>query len=321
MTPAQLLAALAEVSALDLDIHARGQLEAKLIAALGEVDPAAALAYLAGKKDHSGLPYCPETGILAGWAKTDLPGATRWLDAEIASGALNDKSLEGRNFRRFRMEAGLLSSLVESDPAAASARLSAFQEKHRADVLSELVHCLGRESKPPGDRALHGYGSLVREMLPPSAQPRAIAAPVSTLAMQDGYQQIDRYFENITATPAERAAGVAEAMAAKFEVLVWQNQINPTEIDAVRQWGRIHSPETVDEATARALRSISINGADGFNRAADLALHYHETTGNDVILTGFIQHGIDSRDKPRARLLAEKISDPTQRAKAQDRIK
>ncbi len=321
MTRPELLAALAEVATLDLDIFPRGQLEAKLIVALGEVDPAAALAYLADNDDHEGLPYSLQTGILAGWAKKDLSTATRWLDAEIAAGALDDKSLDGRNFPRFRMEAGLLSSLVESDPAAAAVRLAAFDEKHRADVLSELVHYLGRESKPPGDRTLYGYASLVREMLPPSAQPRAIAAPVSTLAMQDGYQQIDRYFENITATPAERALGVADAMASKFDGLVWQNQISPSEIDSVRQWALIQSPDTVDEATAEALRSISSHGSNAFNRAADLALHYHEVTGNDEILTGFLDYGISPQNKPRARLLAERISDPAKRAEAQGRIK
>ena len=158
MTPAQLLAALAEIATLDLDIPARGQLDPKLIAALGEIDP-----------------------------------------------------------------------------AAASARLTAIREKHRADVLSEWVSFLGRQSNSPGDGALLGYASLVREMLPPAAQTSAIVKPISTLARQDGYEQIDRYFDNSAATPAERAAGVATAMATKFEALVWRNRINPSEIDAVRQ--------------------------------------------------------------------------------------
>lgn len=321
MTPAQLLAALAEIATLDLDIPARGQLDPKLIAALGEIDPAAALAYLAGANDHAGLPYAMQIGILAGWSKTDLPAATRWLDAQIASGVLDDKSLDGRNFRRFRLEAGLLSTLVESDPAAASARLTAIREKHRADVLSEWVSFLGRQSNSPGDGALLGYASLVREMLPPAAQTSAIVKPISTLARQDGYEQIDRYFDNSAATPAERAAGVATAMATKFEALVWRNRINPSEIDAVRQWAGTHSPDTVDEATANALGSISGNGADAFNRAADLALHYHEITGNDLILDRFLWAGYGSQNKARALTLAEKINDPVQRAEAQERFK
>ncbi len=321
MTPTELLAALAEVAALDLDILARGQLDAKLIAALGEIDPPAALAYLAGANNHAGLPYAMQIGILAGWSKTDLPAATRWLDAEIASGTLDDKSLDGRNYRRFRLEGGLLSALVESDLAAASARLTAIKEKHRADVLSELISCLAHRGISPGDSALVGYASLVREMLPPAAQTSAIVNPISTLARQDGYQQIDRYFENSAATPAERTAGVATAMATKFEALVWHNRINPTEIDAVRQWAGIHSPETVDDATANALGSISRNGADAFNRAADLALHYHKITGNDLILDQFLWAGYSSENKARILSLAEKITNPAQRAKTLERFR
>jgi hypothetical protein len=50
-----------------------------------------------------------------------------------------------------------------------------------------------------------------------------------------------------------------------------------------------------------------------FSEAAELAVQYNDASGNDDVLSTFLDRGPARQNKEQARLLAEKISDPKRR--------
>jgi len=319
MSPTELVAALGEIDALGLDIRSEGELMSKIIGVLGEKDPAAALDFLTDGELRLGLRGNLPATILSKWAKADTHAATAWLDGRIASGALDSKSLDGKSYQRLGLEAVLLSQLISSDPAAASRRILALPENQRFNLFEALAQMRGTKKPTEGDLA--AYTSLVRETLPTNAQAIAIIKPVRGIAQQPGYDKIDQYLESVSATPDERTSAVREAAQAKFRLLMDENRLTAETVDTFRQWAEKQSPDKVDQITGGALAGVSLNGANAFNRAADLVSHYYEQTGKDEILIGFLVHGYADQNKEKARTLAAKISDPELRQRTLDRIK
>ncbi len=312
MTADELLAALAEIRSLNLDIRSRGELDTKLLRSLAEKAPGAALDHLTdGDNEHLGLSISTRD-ILTSWVEKDSAAAIAWLDGRIASGAFDRKSLDGKNHRLLSLEAALLSRLIRSDPGAASLRFSVTTEAHRGRILSQLF-----SSSAFPDDELTFYVSLARDHLPAGEQAEAIVRPASAIIQQGGYDRIDEYFEHIDATHAERAAAINQAVHTKFGQLKSENKLTTDEIDIFRQWTASHVPEEVDRITAAALRSTAYGGDTAFQDAADLALHYHQATGNDEILAQFLQHSHGEQ----ARALAGNIADPGLRARVLEEIK
>lgn len=320
MTPAELVAALGEIDALGLDVRTAGDLTEKIIEALGKKDPGAALDYLTDGKLRLGLRGRIMEDILSNWMKKDMGAAIGWLDGRIASGALDSKALDGKSYQRIGLEAILLSQLITSDPASASRRLLALPENQRFDVFSGLTQ-IRRDEKAFSESDLAAYISLVRGTLATNAQSAVITKPVARIAQQPGYDKIDQYLESVTATPDERTTAVREAGETKFRFLANENRLNVETVDTFRQWAAKQSPDSVDQITAAALAGVSLNGANAFDRAADLASHYHDRTGNDQILIRFLGNGYNNGNKEKARTLAGKISDAAVRQRILDQIK
>ena len=82
----------------------------------------------------------------------------------------------------------------------------------------------------------------------------------------------------------------------------------------MRGWVSAQAPESTGTITGKALANASKNGGKmKFSEAADLALEYNTTTGNDEVLASFLDEWPARQNKEQARILAEKISDPKRR--------
>ncbi|MBX3741310.1 MAG: hypothetical protein KF712_09995 [Akkermansiaceae bacterium] len=321
MSPEKLLAALAEIAALDVDVRERWAMNEQVLTALAAKDPVALLDHLTspgGAEIQSGRFVF---NVFSKWAGTDPGTATAWLDGKIAAGDFTSKALSGENYQRTIMEAAMLKVLIGTDATAATARIAALPEAQRARIITEFnigSGGLGKQGFP--DPALTNYGALVRATLSADNQTPAISAPIRSLAAHPGYGNIDGYLDEVAATPRERLAGVAATATTKFRYLVEGNRLNVEELDKFRAWAVTQSPERADAAMGSALADLGNNGSSAGAKAYELAVHYHGETGNDQILVSFMMWG-NSYGREKMLSLAERIKDPELRGKSIEQIK
>ena len=89
-------------------------------------------------------------------------------------------------------------------------------------------------------------------------------------------------------------------------------------------WGRTTSqaPGTTDKVTGFALGHSTGPGRMELSKAAALATQYHEASGNDEVLIGFLMACVPENGfKEDARVLAAKISDVKRREEILNRFK
>ncbi len=321
MSPEELLAALAEIAALDVDERERWAMNEQVLNALAAKDPVALLDHLispGGAKVQSGRFVF---NVFSKWAGTDAGAATVWLDEKIAAGDFTSKALSGENYHRTNLEAAMLKVLIGTDATAATARITALPEAQRARIITEfniVSGGLGKQGFP--DPALTNYGTLIRATLSADNQTSAISAPIKSLAAHPGYGNIDRYLDEVAATPRERLAGVGATATTKFRYLVEGNRLNVEELDKFRAWAVTQSPEKADTVMGSALAHLGDNGSSAGAKAYELAVHYHGETGNDQILVSFMMWG-NSYGREKMLSLAERIKDPELRGKSMEQIK
>ena len=138
-----------------------------------------------------------------------------------------------------------------------------------------------------------------------------------------GYNKVTEHLNRIQATPAERAVCVEEAAGCKIEQLSRNHKVTREDIDAMRAWATSQAPGTTDKATGIALATStrSFNKME-FSEAAALATQYHEASGNDEVLTGFLMACVpEDSFKEDARVLAAKIFDVKRREEILSRFK
>lgn len=309
MEKEDLVAALDEIATMDLPEQSRQMLEQMLIGQLCQKDPELALTrYLDRIGDERGGMSWQLSNAMKEWTKKDPFKATAWFDKQIAAGKFDSKSLDGKSRPRMQFEGALIVNLLSTDEAAAAARLEALPENQRGELLR---HYSANDLKDEDQLA---YANLVRDGLAESEQGYVLAKIASRKARADGYADVTAYLDRIKATPAERAACVNEAADAKIENLSHQRKINEEDIDAMREWAKTQSPDTTDRVTGTAIaRSTELNQQLDFSEASALALKYHEASGNDEVLIGFLSSSAAHSNKDKARELAVRISDAAQR--------
>lgn len=316
MTETELLAAFDEVSTLNLDIRDLDDLREKLITALQEKNPAAALDYLNHpdrKNEH--LLSNPTPDILAAWAATDPTAATAWLDRQIAGGTFDTTSLDGTNDWRSRVEAALLGVLLHTNPGNAEKRVLALPENQRYATLHQILYLAGENDQPFTGGTLSSFTSLIRTTLPPNAQSILIADLASNIVQHQTYHAADTFFQQSSATPHERETSIHQASRGKFQQLAREDRLNASELDQFRTWAASHAPDLVDQVTGRSLTAASYNGDNAFRRAADLALHYQQQ-GHEEVLTSFLGSASGGGNSKRQLLeLAGHIQNPESKTK------
>lgn len=314
----ELVAALDEIAAMELPEESRQMLEQMLIGQLCQKDPEMALTrYLDRLSDERGAMSWQLSNAMKEWTKKDPAKATAWFDQQIAAGKFESKSLDGRSRPRLQFEGALIANLLSSDPAAAAARVAALPGNQRGEVLR---HYSGNDVKD-GDQL--AFADLVRGQVPESEQAQTLAQIASHKAFGDGYTAVTDYLDRIKATPAERAKCVEEAAEAKIQHLSREKKITREDIDTMREWATTQSPDTIGQVTGSVLaRSTQMNQKLEFSEATALALQYHEESGNDEVLTGFLSAGGAAHaHKEEARELAGKITDEKLREEILNRFK
>lgn len=309
MTKEELVTALDEIAALDLPAASRAMLEQMLVGPLVQKDPELALTRFIGRiqDQHGGMGW-QLSNALQEWAKKDPAKASAWFDQQIAAGKFDSKSLDGKSRSRTQFEGALINVLLASDADAAGHRLGAMPEDQRSEVLSQYQF---QQLKEEDQLA---FAKLVRGQVPADEQAEALAQQASRMVSGDGYSKVTEYLDRIGATPAERAACVEEAAESKIQTISYQKKVTREDLDTMREWVTAQAPEKTGTVTGKVLASASQGGDKmEFSEAADLAVQYHDASGNDDVLSSFLDGWPARQNKEQARVLAQKISDVKRR--------
>lgn len=306
MTKEELISALDEVAGMQLPDEARQKLENTLIAQLIDIDPELALNHHLDRLAdfRSGFTLQLAQGFQK-WAGKDLVQATAWLNQQLTAGYFDSKTLDGKSQAWINFEAGLVSAQLSTDPPAAASRVAALPEDQRAGLIRGLSS-LVKEKDPAA------FADLVRGQLSAPEQASAFGQQASYL-VQGGYAKVGDFLNQIAATPEERAACVAQAMATKFRTNT-EAALTRDDFDAMRTWVAAEAPESLAKVTATALAS-AITGNKyklDFGEAADLAVRYSQGSGDEV-LAAFLVSPAARQNKERARAYADQIVDVTRR--------
>jgi len=310
MDAREIEAALDEIAALDLPDQEKKMLVQVLAGPLAQKDPERALTrFLDRINDENGIWGWQLPEALKSWAEKDPAAATAWFDGKIESGMFDSKSLNGRNEHRLGFESSLLSLLVHSDTGAASLRLAKLPEDQRAAVLMEHRFSELKET----DQA--SFARLVREQIPEKQRADVLLQPAGKIASEKGYAGVEAYMDNIKAGSDERTEIVTAAAKGRLASLNRTSKVTAQQIDEMRAWVAGQAPGTQDRATGAALAEIGgFNDKDQFAAAARLAEQYHESSGNDDVLAGFLDGWSARTNKEAARKLAGSIRDEKRRA-------
>ncbi|QTN32494.1 hypothetical protein HZ994_09185 [Akkermansiaceae bacterium] len=312
MNAAELIKALDEIAALDLDEGARLKLEGMVIGPLSEKEPELVLERFKGRlSGATGWMSWQLSEALGSWAKKDLSAATAWLDREIVAGTFLAKSLDGKNQALLQFEGKLLSLLISTDASAAEARVAALPEHLRKELFNNFGH---RELKESDQKA---FAELLRKQLPADDALDRLGSQASVLAKLGEMEKVDAYLDRIGASPEERKNIAARAALSSIQSKGNHTKIKTEDIDSMREWLGSQSPGSVDIVTGESIGSANSYGDATkmeFGEAADLALRYHAAGGSDEILVGFLRKASTYDHAAEARIIAGKISDPATRA-------
>lgn len=315
-TKEQILQALDEISALNLADEDTQMLEAMLIGPLMKKDPELALTQFIDRIQDDGNSVVWQLSHgLQEWAAKDPVAAIAWFDTQIAAGKFDSKSLDGKSRPRIQFEGGVINTLLGTDPQAAGERLAAMPEDQRGEVLSQF------QFTRMSDENQLAFAQLVREQVPAKSQGDALARQAAQIASNGDYDKVSDYFNRIQATPEERAKCAQEAAEVKMRRY---NQKKPTreDFETMRDWLGQQAPDAKDRITGEILgNAMQGRKKMEFAEASELALQYHESSGNDDVLGAFLESWPARNHKQEARALAEKISDAKRREEILTRLK
>lgn len=310
MSASELVSALDEIAAMDLDAESKASLEEMLVDPLIKLDPELVLKRFADRLDDEddGVAW-QLSSALREWAKKDRAAAAAWFDGQIAAGLFESKSLDGVSQSRLEFEASLVGELLGTDFAAASERIAALPEEQRREALEQIPF----SELSPGAR--NAYAELVRGLVPEDERAGSFTHVISEIVPDGGYPKVDEFLNAIQATPEERAVSAREAANARIEEIAGERAVTRQDVDAMRQWLAKHSPDTVDRVTGEALADASQDGGEfSFEQASQLALEYNRKGGNDDVLVAFLESFAARSNLEQALPLVDKISDPARRA-------
>jgi hypothetical protein len=317
MSRDEIIAALDEISGLDLKSEARALLEETLVGPLVELDPEYALKTFASRipRDDDGIGW-QLSAALEMWAGKDGQSASAWFDQQIAAGLFDSKTLDGRSQTRIEFEAAITGVLLTQDPQQAGRRIAELPEDQRREALEQIDFT----GLSPSAQA--AYASLVRQLVPEDERAGTFSHVVSQLVPEGGYEKVAGFLDQIRATPDEREVSAKEAANARIGEISGDRIVTREDVDAMRKWLEQQAPGSADSVTGEALANAAQEGgAFGFEDASKLALDYHKSTGNDEVLVAFLESYAARSNLDQALPLAENIKDPNVREKVQARLK
>ncbi|MES2997063.1 MAG: hypothetical protein V4733_09670 [Verrucomicrobiota bacterium] len=316
MSGSELAAALDDISKMDLSEEDKAALEETLIDPLIEKDPKLALDKFAEriKSDEDGVGW-KLSDALANWARDDLKGATAWLDKQVAAGLFEAKALDGRNELLLDFEAAVVSGLLGANPEEAERRIAALPEDQRRDALERITF------PELGASAQSTYAELIRGLVPADERPGSFVHVVDELVPEMGFDGVDKFFTQVSATDEEKTVAAEQAANAQIANLAAERAVTAADVDAMRAWLQKHSPAEVNEVTGHALAEAAQDGGEfDFTQASALAEEYFRKTGDDKVIIGFLESFSARSNLAEARPLAELIRDPARRQEVLDEL-
>ncbi len=295
----ELIEGLDRIAGMEFSADARREIESMFIGALAQKDPERVLERYADRLDNRGLQW-QITSAFQAWARKDAAAAALWMDRRIGEGKFEVKSLDAGNSPRLRFEAGLAGVLLESDPAAAAARIAALPEDQRAEVFSQGTFTL----KPGTEKA---YAEVVRAQVPEGEQASALARPAGRLLSQGGYAKVGDFLGAIDASRGERAAVVEESL----RIHIGRGSEQKTSVEESREWILQQAPEDAGRLTGVALGQMT--EWQDYPEMAERALEYRDSGGGDDVLVAFLQSEASRNHREEAVKLLERISDEAKR--------
>jgi hypothetical protein len=311
----ELTAALDEIAALELSNDARRSLENMLISLLAQKEPKLVLdRYLDRLNDsRSGIGSWQLVSAFQQWTGKDGAAAAAWLDAQIAAGKFDSKSLDGKSQSRLQFEAVVISSLLASDMNAASKRLAAMPEDQRRELFQQGMFM---NVKPGSEKS---FAALVRQSVPENERGQAFANATNMMVHQGGYEKVGKFLDDIEATPGERKDVVKQAARNKIQQLSQQGGIDRKGVDEMRAWVTQTSPDNVDSITGESLGNIWSRQTKWEDNAKIVGDLYAEKPSDDLLVS-FLSGGQASEHREAALELAAKISHETKRAEVTARL-
>ncbi len=314
MSMAELIAALDEVATLDLPADSLASLEQALLEALIVKDPELALTRFIDRIHaiSRGSPWMLAklqfTNTFKDWATKDPAKAAAWFDQQIAAGKFDNKALDGESQLRDLFEGALIGELLGTAPDTASHRLGAIPADQRGQFISRNV------TRKLNEEAFLAFATLIREQVPEKQQIGLFTRQARSLGIQEGYAGVTRFMDRIAATPAERVACVEQAADSKIRSIANGRKITREDLDTLREWTTCQAPDTTGPITGKALADAMQYGSKlDYAAASELALHYHQASGNDDVLISFLDRVSDREKTEQARALAAKITDAKRR--------
>jgi hypothetical protein len=311
----ELLAELDRIEGMDLGQEARQTLDGMLIGMLAQKDPKVMLDRYMDRvnDDRSGMSW-QLSNAFQQWQKEEPVAALAWLDAEIAKGTFESRSLDGRSESRFRFESAAMIGLLSTDPATARERVLAFPEDQRLGFFNQGMLAIQR---PGSEKA---YAELVRSVLPEDQQGAAYKQSVGHLMRQGGLEKVDRLISEIDASDREREAIVDHALSQRVQTLGWEGKLDRAAVDEMREWASTQSPGRVDTITGEALGKVWGNRSKLEDRVRLIEALHDEGAGDDLIVSfiGSRPRGSEARELMGP--LVERIADDAKRQQVIDRL-
>lgn len=314
LSPEELLASLDQLAAVDVPTEKKKEWEDLLLQMLGRRDPRRVFDRFSAEV---GIVRSPRSSLLhqvfARWSEQDSRAAAAWLDAQVAAGIFESKSINGLHSRLVDFESDLVRAWVNTDPASATARVSTLPEPLRSAVLKEDL--LEQYRRPEDAKAI---ANLIRQVAGEAQAPQALADSsnmftLMVLENREAYESLGRLFKDIEATPEERNTVALSALSYRLlNQPKWVEREDAAAcVDEMRTWALSEAPGAAGSITGNALGQLAMKR---FDEAAKLAIQYQEAGSDDSVLVTFLSLKELAQSHPAEALpLLERISDPTKR--------
>ncbi|MEP4078087.1 hypothetical protein [Haloferula sp.] len=310
-----LLAELAKIEALDLNNEARRALESMLIGMLAQKDPQVVLErYMERVNDDQGGMSWQLSSAFQQWQEKEPVAALTWLDAEIAKGTFESKSLDGKNRARVRFESAVIVGLLSKDPAAAKERMMAFPEDQRLEFFNQGMLV----TRQPGSEK--AFAELARSVLPEDQWGDAYRNSVGNLMRQGGFDKVDDLITEIEAGGKERESIVDHAVNQRVQKLGQEGKLDREAVDELREWASTQAPDRVDGVTGEALGKIWGNKSKIEERVRIVEALHDEGAGDELIISFIGDRHRGAAQQEAMRPLLDRISDEEVRQEAIDRL-
>ncbi|MES2439878.1 MAG: RNA polymerase sigma factor [Verrucomicrobiota bacterium] len=326
LTQEEMLAAMDQIARLSVTEKIRDRLEYMVVFPFSKRFPEFAVRSLTGR-ELGGTSGMYLEGAFEAWAKKDSGTAQAWLDAQVAAGTFETKTLDGKNRLWIKYEAGLLRSLLLDEGDALTTRLGQLPAGCHKDIL----HGLGTAWKPmgafePGEE--EAFCKLVRKHLSVEEQAELFTIRADQVE-SGGFPAVDKFLTTIEATPDERLRCVRAVAVSNITGIALNGTVRREDVVALRDWLRTQTPQEADRQTGEALGDAAAHQGIavthyrklGYQEAAAFAVEIRESSGSDEVLVSFLKSEGGRSDRKQALVLAAKIADQTLRAEVMNSLR